>query len=442
MSVPEGYETAFDWGGTVPTGDLQPDDLEFGDLSDVEMRPVVYAYKPLLQASAFHLLAGRKGVGKGTFLAHVCARITRGEIGGKRRVVWIALGEDSYEIDVKPRVVAAEGDPTLVKYLRRGRLRLPDDLRPCYGRPGEFGDVGLVIIDPLGGGTGTRNTNRDSDIRPGDRPAERGRLPARLRRATGVRHITNKKIEGGSLAGILGSSDWVNVPRAVLALVHDDEDDAVRHVQVVAGNRVRGSAGRTFRIVGIPVVDGGEDAHGRRRFRRLRQERRRPPANSNGHRDLIDKQALQRLILEQLETGAKKPRVPERGRRGRVAGDLRPDVEARDRDPFAMPEAQGAQGRAGRADGRMSWPNPRTPLAAIFGNQAVRVAIFEDWQSSPNFAVSVPGDSRGKGRDAASEHRRPVRTRGAPGRARRLSRRLRGLADGGSAPTAIRSTGG
>jgi hypothetical protein len=40
------------------------DELVFGDLSEVEMRPIVYADKPLLQASAFHLLVGRKGVGK------------------------------------------------------------------------------------------------------------------------------------------------------------------------------------------------------------------------------------------------------------------------------------------------------------------------------------------------------------------------------------------
>ena len=39
-------------------------------LNTVEMRPIVYLDSPVWQASAFHLLVGRKNAGKGTFLAH------------------------------------------------------------------------------------------------------------------------------------------------------------------------------------------------------------------------------------------------------------------------------------------------------------------------------------------------------------------------------------
>jgi len=280
------------------------DDLVFGDLSEITMRPIVFADKPLLQASAFHLLAGRKGVGKGTWLASVTARVTLGELGEKHRVIWFALGEDSYEIDVKPRIVAARGNPKLVKYLQRGRLRLPDDLPTLLRKAREFGDVGLIIIDPLGGGTGGRNTNRDSDVRPAISPLND--LASLLDCVViGVRHITNKKIEGGSLAGILGSSDWVNVPRAVLALVHDDDGSALRHIQVVAGNRVGGSAGRSFRIIGAPIVEEGEDVTVAVDFEDSTKDVDELLANSNGHGGQLDKQALQALILGQLETGPK-----------------------------------------------------------------------------------------------------------------------------------------
>jgi hypothetical protein len=183
-------------------------------------------------------------------------------------------------------------------------LRLPDDLSALLHRAREFGNVGLIIIDPLGGGTGARNTNRDSEVRPAIAPLNE--LADLLDCVViGVRHITNKKIEGGSLAGILGSSDWVNVPRAVLALVHDDEDEGIRHIQVVAGNRVKGSAGRSFRITGSPVVDGGEDVTVAVDFDDSAKNVDELLANSNGHRDLLDKQALQRLIVEHLESGAK-----------------------------------------------------------------------------------------------------------------------------------------
>jgi hypothetical protein len=45
----------------------------------------------------------------------------------------------------------------------------------------------------------------------------------------------------------------------VLAIASDDEDASKRHVQVLTGNRLpRGSASRSFRIVGADVVKGGE----------------------------------------------------------------------------------------------------------------------------------------------------------------------------------------
>jgi hypothetical protein len=281
------------------------DDVElvFGDLSDLVMRPIVFADKPLLQADAFHVLAGRKGVGKGTWLAHVAARVTKGELGEKGRVIWVALGEDSYEIDILPRLVAAKGDPKLVKYLERGRLLLPDSIPALLKYARDLGDVGLIVIDPLGGGTGARNTNLDSDVRPAIAPLNRlADLLGCI--VIGVRHITNKEVKGGSLAGIIGSSDWGNVPRAVLALVKDDNDDGLRHIQVVAGNRVKSSAGRSFRIIAVPIVDGGEPVTLAADFGDSDKDVD-DLLTSNGRPDRIDKQALQLLILSHLKTGAK-----------------------------------------------------------------------------------------------------------------------------------------
>ena len=53
------------------------------------MRSIVVRDKPLLQADAFHVVVGRKGAGKGTVLAAVASRVTRGELGEKCGVVWI-----------------------------------------------------------------------------------------------------------------------------------------------------------------------------------------------------------------------------------------------------------------------------------------------------------------------------------------------------------------
>jgi hypothetical protein len=44
------------------------------------MRRVEWIDKPFLQRDAFHLLAGRKGVCKGTWSANLAARVTRGDL--------------------------------------------------------------------------------------------------------------------------------------------------------------------------------------------------------------------------------------------------------------------------------------------------------------------------------------------------------------------------
>jgi hypothetical protein len=54
-------------------------DWHFG--TDVDLRPIRFVDKPLLQADAFILVVGRKGQGKGTFVAMNAAAVMRGELG-------------------------------------------------------------------------------------------------------------------------------------------------------------------------------------------------------------------------------------------------------------------------------------------------------------------------------------------------------------------------
>jgi hypothetical protein len=230
----------------------------YAPLSSLEMRPIEFLDKPFFQANAFHLLAGPKNAGKGTFLAHTAARFTRGEIGAKRNVVWIAAGEDSLEIDVLPRIVAAGGDPTRVYYPKDFTPVLPRDQAELVKWMAKIGDVGLVVCDPIGGMlSGKTNTNLDSDVR--NAISNLNPLADIAQCAIiGVRHM-NKNVLAGALYSVTGSGDWINIPRVVLAIVMDDAEDNVRHVQVVAGNRLpRGTASRSFRIVSVDVVPGGE----------------------------------------------------------------------------------------------------------------------------------------------------------------------------------------
>lgn len=240
MSVPE-HE--------IPFGDDQ-EGLEWQRLSDIEMRSIVFLDKPLWQGSAFHLTVGRKGVGKGTMLADLASRVTRGELGDKRNVVWIG-SEDSAAIDIKPRVVAAGGDPERVIMITDW-IQLPRDIDKLGVEITKIGDVGLVIIDPVGNHITGKSSNADTDIRDAIAPLN-DLADEHETMVVGVRHLTEKEAKGGVIAAILGASAWVQVPRAVIAIARD-KSEGVSVMQCVAGNRMPpDTPGRAFRIEGVTI---------------------------------------------------------------------------------------------------------------------------------------------------------------------------------------------
>jgi AAA domain len=228
-------------------------------LSDIPERPIQWVDYPFLQGSAFHLLAGVKNAGKGTWLANAAARVTRGELGPNHNVLWVALGEDSYSVDVRPRVRAAGGVVEHVDVLTGWGFQLPDHGQMLEDQIRER-EAGLVVLDPLGGTLGgKRSTNHDFDVRP-VLQALNYMADATGTMIFGVRHVSNKAGQRGDgvLSGVLGSSDWVNIPRAVLALIHDDVDPGMRHLFSVASNRgPADTPGQMIQIEGVPL-DGHE----------------------------------------------------------------------------------------------------------------------------------------------------------------------------------------
>jgi hypothetical protein len=140
--------------------------------SDVELRPIVFRDKPLLQADAFHLVAGRKGQGKGTLLARFATSVNLGDLGPKRNVLWIG-SEDSAGIDIVPRIVVAGGDPERLLLVREGWLQLPRDLDEISGAIDQFGDVGMVVIDPIANHIAGKDSNAE-EVREAIAPLDVG----------------------------------------------------------------------------------------------------------------------------------------------------------------------------------------------------------------------------------------------------------------------------
>ena len=136
-------------------------------LSRVELRSIVFIDKPLWQADAFHLVAGRKGQGKGTLLALHAAAVTRGEFGSNPNVVWIA-SEDSAAIDIGPRLLVAGADLERVLIVKRGWIQLPRDLdeigrrSPSWARSDSWSSTRSPTTSPARTATARKSGRRSA----------------------------------------------------------------------------------------------------------------------------------------------------------------------------------------------------------------------------------------------------------------------------------------
>jgi Bifunctional DNA primase/polymerase, N-terminal/AAA domain/Primase C terminal 1 (PriCT-1) len=216
----------------VPAAAAQPlRRLAWQTLEPVVMHEAEFVERPLLQAAAFTLLAGRPDAGKGVLCAHWVARCTNGQMYGRpRNAVWLS-SEDSPSIDMKPRLVVAGGDPSRA-IVPDSSFKLPADVDALRELVTEIADVGLIVIDPLGNHTGVANTDRDPDLRVALMPLNE--LADEISTAIGR---------------ILGGTAWVAIPRVVLVAANDGH--GALHVQAQKGNRVPpGEAGRKYQIEG------------------------------------------------------------------------------------------------------------------------------------------------------------------------------------------------
>jgi hypothetical protein len=239
-----------DFNAIAATADVPARALTATPVANVRMRSIRWREKPLWQRSAFQLLAGAKGAGKGTYLAGLAARLSREGLS-----TLFVSSEDSVEIDLKPRLVAAGADTSRIHTVQE-HVRLPDDIADLRDLANSIDKLTLLVIDPVANHIGDRNSNSDAEVR--DAIAPLNKLADELDcLVIGVRH-PGKDRSRGAVASILGSTAWVDTPRAVVMVATDDEDPDIRHIQVVAGNRSRNGSARSFRIEEA-AVDGLEE---------------------------------------------------------------------------------------------------------------------------------------------------------------------------------------
>jgi len=227
-------------------------------LSSVEMKSVEWHIEPFVQVAAFHLLAGPGKVGKGTWLALLMAKVTRGdtEYLSEPRNVLIVASEDSAGTDLLPRLIAAGGDPAKVHIIKKS-IELPRDIEYLEGKiDRERGGVrtGLLIIDPVANHVGNISGDEEGAVRHAIN--ELNYVADRTGCAIiGVRHV-NKTGEGTK--AVLGSVAWTNSPRVVLMMAQDETNPDTKILSVAESNR--GGKGRQIRYdlkrVEVPGITG------------------------------------------------------------------------------------------------------------------------------------------------------------------------------------------
>jgi len=88
-------------------------------MREEDMRPHQWAHQDLIVIGGLNGITGTGGAGKGMFIAHESAGWTRGKVPGcfygQPVRVLIVGDEDDADSDITPRIVAAGGNPDMVR---------------------------------------------------------------------------------------------------------------------------------------------------------------------------------------------------------------------------------------------------------------------------------------------------------------------------------------
>lgn len=236
--------------------------------STIKVRPVHWLWDLRIALGTLALLGGREGIGKSTLAYTLAASITRGRLPGRHfrtpRAVIVAATEDSWEHTIAPRLIAAGADLDLVFRVdvvtgdgSAASLVLPQDLAGLERSIHESG-AALILLDPLMSRLDARlDTHKDASVRQGLEPlvAIADRTQTSI---LGLIHV-NKSESTDPLTLLMASRAFAAVARAVLFVMKDPDDEAVRLLGEPKNNLGRTDLPTlTFTIEGAHVADTDE----------------------------------------------------------------------------------------------------------------------------------------------------------------------------------------
>jgi len=244
-------------GHPPPAVDLKPRGI---DLSRVQ--PFRWAWRDRVLSGYLNLLVGDEGVGKGTFLAWLIARWTRGELAGdllgKPARVLIIGDEDGFDGVWVPRLHAADADLSLVFDLPvddTGALNIARDAKKLHTMLLE-NRFNIVIFDQLLDNLGSDVDDwRAKSVRDAIAPLRR--ITAELGITTLAALHTNKSDAGTFRRRLAGTQAFNALSRSSLLLAEHPDDPDRRVVLRGKGNYAAPPEAFEFRITSEDVKLNG-----------------------------------------------------------------------------------------------------------------------------------------------------------------------------------------
>ena len=217
-------------------------------LSDVTQCAVRWLWDGFIAFGKVSTIAGNPGLGKSQITASLAATVSNGGVlpMSQNRVeparVLFLCAEDDVADTISPRCEAAGADLSrieVVQAIGKGRnthhFNLRDDIELLDAQLGDYGDVALVVIDPISAYLGGIDSHRNSEVRGVLQPL--GEIASRHSVAiVAVDHLS-KNESRTALMRVNGSIGFTGMARAVL-LVTTDKSDPKRRLLVTAKNNL------------------------------------------------------------------------------------------------------------------------------------------------------------------------------------------------------------
>jgi AAA domain-containing protein len=234
--------------------------------SRIKPRKARSAWDRYLPLGALTIAAGYQGLGKSTMLCKAAADISRGELKGdlegKPSPVVLASTEDSASTTLIPRLIAAGADLDKVHIVSIGDetgklMTIPDDVVLLEKIVRSLG-ARVLMLDPLLSFVDLDSHN-EQKVRRALAPMARLADEADLA-VLGLMHL-NKNQGAGALTRIMGSTAFTALPRSVLLLGAEGDDETRLHLIHIKSNLTARGPSLACHVEGFEVEQGGETFH-------------------------------------------------------------------------------------------------------------------------------------------------------------------------------------